>query len=46
MNIPWISCLRLNGNVVPCMQISNNELVLGNFKEKDTLDEIWNSEKY
>ena len=30
-----------DGNVVPCTQISNNELVLGNIKE-NTLEEIWN----
>lgn len=43
---PWISCsVMSDGNVVPCTQISNNELVLGNIKE-NTLEEIWNSEKY
>ena len=30
-----------DGNVVPCTQISNNELVLGNVNE-NTLEEIWN----
>ena len=34
-----------DGNVVPCTQISNNEIVLGNVKE-NTLEEIWNSKKY
>ena len=34
-----------DGNVVPCTQISNNELVLGNINE-NTLEEIWNSKKY
>jgi radical SAM protein with 4Fe4S-binding SPASM domain len=34
-----------DGNVVPCTQISNNELVLGNVNE-NTLEEIWNGPKY
>ena len=34
-----------DGNVVPCTQISNNELVLGNVNE-NTLEEIWNGKKY
>ena len=43
---PWLSLtIMADGNVVPCTQISNNELVLGNVKE-NTLEEIWNGEKY
>ena len=43
---PWISLtVMADGNVVPCTQISNNELVLGNVHE-NTLEEIWNSKKY
>ena len=34
-----------DGNVVPCTQISNNELVLGNVNN-NTLEEIWNSKEY
>jgi hypothetical protein len=34
-----------DGNVVPCTQISNNELVMGNINE-NTLEEIWNGKKY
>ena len=34
-----------DGNVVPCTQISNHEIVLGNVKE-NTLEEIWNGKKY
>ena len=34
-----------DGNVVPCTQISNNEIVLGNVNE-NTLEEIWNGPKY
>ena len=34
-----------DGNVVPCTQVSNNELVMGNVNE-NTLEEIWNGEKY
>ena len=33
------------GNVVPCTQISNNEIVLGNVN-KTPVDEIWNGEEY
>jgi radical SAM protein with 4Fe4S-binding SPASM domain len=43
---PWISCsIMSEGNVVPCTQISNNEIVLGNLKN-NSLEEIWNGEKY
>ena len=43
---PWTSLtVMADGNVVPCTQISNNELVLGNIKE-NTLEEIWNGKKY
>ncbi len=43
---PWLSLsIMSDGNVVPCTQISNNEIVLGNAKEK-TLEEIWNGKKY
>ena len=43
---PWTSLtIMADGNVVPCTQISNNEIVLGNVKE-NTLEEIWNSKKY
>lgn len=43
---PWISCsIMSEGNVVPCTQISNNEIVLGNVKE-NSLEEIWNGAKY
>ena len=43
---PWTSVtIMADGNVVPCTQISNNELVLGNINE-NTLEEIWNSKKY
>ena len=34
-----------DGNVVPCTQIPNNEIVLGIVKEK-SLEEIWNGEEY
>ena len=31
---PWTSLtIMADGNVVPCTQISNNEIVLGNVKE-------------
>ena len=33
------------GNVVPCTQISNNEIVLGNVND-EPLEKIWNGEKY
>ena len=43
---PWLSVsIMADGNVVPCTQISNNELVLGNIN-KNTLEEIWNGKKY
>ena len=43
---PWMSLtIMADGNVVPCTQVSNNELVLGNINETP-LEEIWNGEKY
>jgi len=43
---PWLSLsVMADGNVVPCTQISNNELVLGNINES-SLEEIWNGKKY
>ncbi len=43
---PWSSTtVMAEGNVVPCTQISNNEIVLGNVN-KNSLDEIWNGESY
>ena len=43
---PWTSLtVMADGNVVPCTQISNNEIILGNVNE-NTLEEIWNGEKY
>lgn len=43
---PWLSVsIMSDGNVVPCTQISNNELVLGNINEQ-SLEEIWNGKKY
>ena len=43
---PWISAtIMAEGNVVPCTQISNNEIVLGNVNE-NSLEDIWNGEKY
>ena len=43
---PWTSTtVMAEGNVVPCTQISNNEIVLGNVKE-NSLKNIWNGEKY
>lgn len=43
---PWLSIsIMADGNVVPCTQISNNELVLGNINE-NTLEEIWNGKEY
>ena len=43
---PWLSLtVMADGNVVPCTQISNNELVLGNVNN-NTLEEIWNSKEY
>lgn len=43
---PWTSLtVMADGNVVPCTQISNNEIVLGNIKD-NSLEEIWNGKKY
>ena len=43
---PWMSTtVMADGNVVPCTQVSNNELVMGNINE-NSLEEIWNSDKY
>ncbi len=43
---PWTSLtVMAEGNVVPCTQISNNELVLGNIKE-ESLEDIWNGENF
>ncbi len=43
---PWLSVsIMADGNVVPCTQIPNNEIVLGNIN-RNTLEEIWNGEKY
>jgi len=43
---PWTSAtIMAEGNVVPCTQISNNEIVLGNVN-KNSLEEIWNGEDY
>lgn len=43
---PWLSLsIMADGNVVPCTQISNNEIVLGNINES-SLEDIWNGEKY
>ncbi len=43
---PWTSAtIMAEGNVVPCTQISNNEIVLGNVN-KTPVDEIWNGEEY
>tara|TARA_B100000965_G_scaffold405987_2_gene442302 strand:- start:1544 stop:2629 length:1086 start_codon:yes stop_codon:yes gene_type:complete len=43
---PWLSVsIMADGNVVPCTQISNNELVLGNIN-KQSLEDIWNGPKY
>jgi radical SAM protein with 4Fe4S-binding SPASM domain len=43
---PWTSLtVMAEGNVVPCTQISNNEIVLGNVKN-NSLNEIWNGSKY
>ena len=42
---PWTSStIMAEGNVVPCTQISNNEIVLGNVN-KDSIENIWNGEK-
>jgi len=43
---PWTSTtVMAEGNVVPCTQISNNEIVLGNVNKKN-LKEIWNGKEY
>ncbi len=43
---PWLSLtVMADGSVVPCTQVSNNELVLGNINE-NSLEEIWNGKKY
>ena len=43
---PWTSAtIMAEGNVVPCTQISNDEIVLGNVKEK-SINDIWNGEEY
>ncbi len=43
---PWTSTtVMAEGNVVPCTQISNNEIVLGNVNKKN-LNEIWNGKEY
>ena len=43
---PWTSLtVMAEGNVVPCTQISNNEIILGDVNKK-SLKEIWNSKKY
>jgi radical SAM protein with 4Fe4S-binding SPASM domain len=43
---PWTSStIMAEGNVVPCTQISNNEIVLGNVN-KNSLKEIWNGKNY
>ena len=42
---PWTSLtVMADGNVVPCTQIPNNEIVFGNAKEK-SLEEIWKDKK-
>ncbi len=43
---PWLSLTVMgNGEVVPCTQDYNAEMSLGNIREQ-TLEEIWNGEKY
>lgn len=43
---PWTSTtVMAEGNVVPCTQISNNEIILGNVNKKN-LKEIWNGKEY
>ena len=43
---PWLSLtVMADGNVVPCTQVSNSEIVLGNVNQ-NSLEEIWNGEKY
>ena len=43
---PWTSTtVMAEGNVVPCTQISNNEIILGNVND-NSLEDIWNGENY
>ena len=43
---PWTSLsVMADGSVVPCTQDYDVEMVLGNVREQ-TLEEIWNGEKY
>jgi radical SAM protein with 4Fe4S-binding SPASM domain len=43
---PWTSLtVMADGNVVPCTQISNNEIVLGNIND-NSLEDIWNGKNY
>ncbi len=43
---PWTSLtIMVDGSVVPCTQDYNAEMVFGNVKN-DSLENIWNSEKY
>ncbi len=43
---PWLSLtVMADGNVVPCTQVSNSELVLGNVND-NSLEDIWNGKKY
>jgi radical SAM protein with 4Fe4S-binding SPASM domain len=43
---PWTSLtIMSNGDVVPCTQDYNNEMVFGNIKE-NSLEDIWNSSAY
>lgn len=43
---PWMTMtIKSNGEVAMCMDDYNNEIVLGDAKEK-SLEDIWNDEKY
>lgn len=43
---PWMSMtIKSNGEVAMCMEDFDNEIILGDAK-KDTLNDIWNGEKY
>jgi radical SAM protein with 4Fe4S-binding SPASM domain len=43
---PWTSLtIMSNGNVVPCTQDYDTEMVFGNIKN-NSLEDIWNSDKY
>ncbi len=43
---PWTSLTVMsNGNIVPCTQDYDAEMIFGNIK-KDSLEDIWNGEKY